>query len=150
MDERMHKFLCVVKQSVSRTPIHENEGPMPDRANAWIRSERGVRRLQTCELAKVKGLASEWTNKDPSKLENSWVVQSTCLHVWTAVMDSVSTWIHQNTDDQNQCKNESISGPSENEEMKRQQTGASGIQEDWSWETPDLGENGDWYNKARV
>jgi hypothetical protein len=33
--------------------------------------------------------------------------------------------------------------------MRRQQADASGIQEDWSWETPDLREDGDWY-KARV
>jgi hypothetical protein len=149
MDERMREFPCVVKQSVSRTPIHEHEGPMPDRANAWIRSERGVRRLQTCELAKAKGLTSEWTNKDSSKLENLWVGQSTCLHVWTAVMDSVSTWIHQNTGDQAQGKDESTCGPSENEEMRRQQAAASGTQEDWSWETPDLSRDGEWY-KARV
>jgi hypothetical protein len=61
----------------------------------------------------------------------------------------VSTWIHQNTGDKVQRKEESSSGPSENEEMRRQQAVESGLQEDWSWESPDLREDGDWY-KARV
>jgi hypothetical protein len=118
MEERVREHPCVVKQSVSQTPIHEHGGPMPDRPNAWIRSEGGVRRLQTSELAKAKGLTSEWTKKDASKLENSWVQQSTCLHVWTAVMDSVSTWLHKSSIKKGERNDEPSTGPKENEEMK--------------------------------
>jgi hypothetical protein len=65
-------------------------------------------------------------------------------------MDSVSTLLHHKSTLKEQGKDESSPlGPSENEEMKRKQADTSGIQDDWSWETPDLSEDGDWY-KAQV
>jgi hypothetical protein len=149
MEEILRESPCLVKKLINSTPIHEHVGPMPDRPNTWIRSERGVRRLQTSELAKAKGLPSEWTKKNVSKLEKSWVQHSTCLHVWTAVMDSVSTWLHKTAAEEGECNNEPFTSPKENEEMKLQQSNTSGIQADWSWETPDLSKDGDSY-KERV
>jgi hypothetical protein len=98
-------------------------------------------------IAKANGLPSEWTKKNVLKLENSWVQHSTCLHVWTVVMDSVSTWLHKTAAEDGECNNKPFTSPKENEEMKLQQSNTSGIQTDWSWETPDLSKDGDWYKE---
>jgi hypothetical protein len=64
-------------------------------------------------------------------------------------MDSVSTWLHKTAAEEGERNNEPFTSPKENEEMKLQQSNKSGIQADWSWETPDLSKDGDWY-KERI
>lgn len=120
MEERARESPCVITYSAGQTPIHDHVGPMPDRANAWIRSERGVRRLQLSELAKAKGLTSAWTNQGVSTLETSWVIQSTCLHLWTAVMDSVGTWLHHSSTEGDQHQEAPSASPRVNAAMERQ------------------------------
>jgi hypothetical protein len=48
---------CLVLGKVKQEAIFEWYGPMPDHPHVWIRSKRGIRRLQHEELAKAKGVA---------------------------------------------------------------------------------------------
>jgi hypothetical protein len=54
---------CSVRAAIKCSPVFESSGPMLDAPNTWIRSERGVRRLQACEMAKAKGMPGNWTTK---------------------------------------------------------------------------------------
>ena len=47
---------CEVRTTIKGEPVYEIGGIMPDRAKALIQAERGIRRLQTDELAKGKGV----------------------------------------------------------------------------------------------
>ena len=40
--------------------IHDHHGLMPDLPGCWINSERGIRRLQSQEIAKAKGVPIKW------------------------------------------------------------------------------------------
>ena len=68
------------------------DGCMPDSlANTWVATDQGVRRLQVDELAKAKGLPSEWRDKDAS-LPVQVVAASTSAHSWIAVCDAIGDW----------------------------------------------------------
>jgi hypothetical protein len=60
--------------------------------NWWIRSDQGVRRLQARELAKAKRMPNEWTDNG-CQWESRGIQDSTCVHVWTAALDSISDWM---------------------------------------------------------
>jgi hypothetical protein len=79
-------FPCLVEKCVNKNkPIFESCSLMPDLGNSWIRLEKGVRRLQPCELAKAKSVPNTWTTKD-LRWESSRIQHSTCLHTWIAAM----------------------------------------------------------------
>ena len=67
---------------------------MGDSMDFWTDSDQGVRRLQVEELAKGKGLPSEW--KDKTKLlPKEAVAKATSLHLWTTVCDLVANWLRK-------------------------------------------------------
>jgi hypothetical protein len=61
---------------------------MSDHPQVWIQGNKGVRRLQHEELAKAKGVLSEWL-KGGKLLRQFQVDQATCLHLWMAAMDTI-------------------------------------------------------------
>jgi hypothetical protein len=77
---------CKISHHLKDGLIYERAGPMPDAVNVWVRTERGVRRLLTEELAKAKGVPPQWFKG--SKVKAQTITQSTCLHLWTTAMDA--------------------------------------------------------------
>jgi hypothetical protein len=134
---------CLVKAQVRRSPVYETSGPMPDHPHVWIRSDKGVRRLQHEELAKAKGVPSEWL-KGGKPLKQSQVDRATCLHLWTAAMDTVRPWLLE--------EEGSVLSSQQGSEPKQIKEGWADAEEDtseWEWQVPDLSEGGEWF-KARV
>jgi len=140
------RFLpCEVKMEVKRSPIYEATGPMPDHPQAWIRSDRGTRRLQHEELAKGKGMPPSWIKGkgSSSPLRQSQVDRATCVHLWAAAMDVLRPWLLEErktgTQDQSSTKDTKVPKWDDKEANDKE----------WQWETPDLREGGEWF-KARV
>jgi hypothetical protein len=139
------RFLpCEVLKEVKKSPIYEATGPMPDHPQAWIRSDRGTRRLQHEELAKAKGVPSSWLKgKGAKSLRQSQVDRATCVHLWSAAMDVMRPWL---LEEENQIFSESES--KQNAPVPKW-IDDEPAEEDWQWETPDLREGGEWF-LARV
>ena len=72
--------------------MHHPDGCMADSLeDNWVSTERGVRRIQVEELAKAKGLPSEW--KDTSvALPRTAVVQAISVHLCMPVCDAIGEW----------------------------------------------------------
>ena len=138
---------CDVRQRAGSEPIFERFGLMPDRPHSWIRSERGVRRLQHSEWAKGKGIPSEWItgNGGHSKpLREPLLRRCTSYHLLVAVIDEVETWIRG-------CE-ESCSPPllSQPDTGNKDSTSlppnpATDEPYDWNWEVPDLSPGSPWH-----
>ena len=79
---------------VGKFPLLHPDGCMGDSMDFWTDSDRGVRRLQVEELAKGKGLPSEWRDK-AKLLPKETVAKATSLHLWMTVCDSVATWLRE-------------------------------------------------------
>jgi hypothetical protein len=78
-------------------PIYGTEGCMPDEIGSWIADgTKGVRRLQVMEVAKGKGLPSEWLAKG-AVIDPKVIAPETCLHIWTAVCDTIGHWFKADT-----------------------------------------------------
>jgi hypothetical protein len=137
---------CKVKNTTKLGPIYERDGPMPDRPHVWIRSERGVRRLQHEELAKGKGVPSEWLKGEEQRpLRQSMVDTATCLHLWTAAMDTLRSWM----DGDGKEARESVKKDIPKVDTEEWSSPAEDEAYDWEWAVPDLSEGGEWH-KARV
>jgi hypothetical protein len=57
-------YPCIVKKTCEGQSVYDSNGTMPDKLRVWIQGDRGVRKAQTEELAKAKGISSTW---EPSK-----------------------------------------------------------------------------------
>jgi hypothetical protein len=96
---------------VGDQPLYSSEGVMPDHLGAWIAdSDTGVHRLQTDELAKGKGLPSEWRTKD-TILPDKAIQSATCVHIWTAVCDTLGRWLKRPQGDSYICHPDLRRGP---------------------------------------
>jgi hypothetical protein len=140
---------CVVTNQVCQTPIYSAIGPMPDELNVWVDTDRGIRRLQAGELAKAKGLPSEWKTQEALTNKGaSWIQKATCSHLWAAVLDPVAEWL---TPEVQPPAKASKARPRKARRAKTQATASkkpvSGLQPDWSWEVPDLSLGGAWYQE---
>jgi hypothetical protein len=137
---------CEVKWEVENSPIYETTGPMPDHPQAWIRSDRGVRRLQHEELAKAKGILPSWLKGDGAiPLRQSQVDRATCVHLWSAAMDVMRPWLLMEEEEAGS------EGPKASKKDTAVPTWDDGEDSDekWQWEVPDLSEGGEWF-LARV
>ena len=144
---------CVTRR-VGRQPVFDVGGSMPDEIDAWIATERGVRRLQSQELAKGKGLPSEWMSRTAS-VPRKPAQRSTSAHIWCAVGDSVAALFRggslgqepsgADADGSRGAVPENLGDPVS--------VGALPVPEGdcpvWEWEPEDLCRDGDWY-RARV
>jgi hypothetical protein len=137
---------CEVNNESEDEPIFERTGLMPDRPHSLIRSERGIRRLQLQELAKGKGVPSDWIagNGSSEPLKEYGVKHSSCLHLWTTVMDAIAVWQRKMTEAPRPMlplagtllspKIRSV------EALPVEELGAA-----WTWDVPDLHEGSPWY-----
>jgi hypothetical protein len=81
--------------TVRNQALYSSAGVMPDRLDAWVADDdTGVHQLQPEELAKGKGLPSEWRAADVP-IPSGVVRDATCLHIWTAVCDTLGSWLKQ-------------------------------------------------------
>jgi hypothetical protein len=149
-----HWLPCDVLEAVDNDPIFERHGLMPDRPHSWIRSERGIRRLQHQELAKGKGVPSDWMVGEGTSqpLREYSVKHSSCLHLWTTVLDAVAAW------NRRRFENNHVSGS--HTPSTTSLPPAVGVQADtfanakavheidpWTWDVPDLSEGSQWYQE---
>jgi hypothetical protein len=141
------RFLpCKVMSQVKKSPIFEARGPMPDHPHAWIRSDKGTRRLQHSELAKAKGVPSEWMKGIKVRsLRQSLVDRATSLHLWTAAMDSIRPWLIAEEGVRQRKTTESKTPTPVGDWSKATEND----DEEWEWHVPDLCEGGEWF-QARV
>jgi hypothetical protein len=144
-----------VTAAIQGSPVYDATGLMPDRPNTWIRSEKGIRRLQACEMAKAKGMPGEWTTKD-LKWKNTWIQDSTSLHIWTTALGAVSEWFEATPTKiaQEAATNDSsVKAPTANVleaentlEGAQSESKATEEFQEWSWQVPNIGAGGSWYN----
>ena len=145
-------------------PVYLPEGCMPDRLGCWVDTERGPRRIQPSELAKAKGLPSEWRNKKMD-LNGQHFKTDTCIHIWTVVCDALGPWLKGEREEKEAPR------PAANKPCSKQDPGTRGRTtsrkkrdsknrtpsptsimeaEDkkiWNYELPDLAEGGSWHQK---
>ena len=148
---------CHIQGSIHGKPVFGPEGCMPDKIGSWVATDRGIRRLQAEELAKAKGLPSEWRNKQLS-IPSESTSPATALHIWTEVCDSLSSWLkepHLGTARGNLPSSEvPVTGPPSKpgDEVETQSssrpsspTGLEEAEREWIYELPDLTMGSPWY-----
>jgi len=123
-----------------RIPVFSPDGCLPDKVGALIETEQGVRRLQMDELARAKGVPSEWITQD--LLTSRGLRHLTALHIWAAVASSLS---HRTAG--------SATLPSQpGSDADLASTFTLTTEADlapWEWSPPDLSPGGEWHT-ARV
>jgi hypothetical protein len=123
--------------------LHSSEGIMPDHIGAWISDvDTGIHQLQAEELAKGKGLPSEWRTKD-TPLPPTSVPNATCLHIWAAACDVLGHWLKQ-------PQTEAPSSETEQTHLPSVQPPPPPDPKDmpsapWVYQLPDLSKGGQWY-----
>jgi hypothetical protein len=147
---------CVVRECIGESPVFSASGPMPDKINAWIETDKGVRRLQAEELAKAKGLPKEWLSPlgTSNKGAFSWAQGATCSHLWSAVLDTIAEWIDERRPE---LKSSGVPLPTTRARPRKQRraraknqkdlTPVKAQQLDWEWELPELSPGGAWYRE---
>ena len=134
--------------------IYHPTGCMVDSLDQqWIATEQGVRRIQVDELAKAKGLPSEWKQKHCQlslKQQQLWaktVAQATSLHSWVVVCDAIGEWCcpqHSLEEESWSVAPTEAMTVSDDEAME-----LSGLESDsdseWEYDYPDLSPQGCWY-----
>ena len=123
-------------------PVFDPDGCMPDNSEVLVQTERGIRKLQIDELAKAKGLPSEWRDQE-GKLPAEAVRRMTSIHTLVACCDTLAEWLDEGAQEGNDH-----SQPEEECESKPQHVVLE--QEDpwpWEYEYPDLAKDKEWYNE---
>jgi hypothetical protein len=131
--------LIVGETHLRKTPVFSPDGCFPDSVGALIVTDRGLRRLQGEELAKAKGVPSEWIRQDDLPVRT--INHLMDLHVWTAEAASFAL----QTEDGEAPLYSPASDPVEESEWRP-------LDEDdleWNWKAPDLSIGGEWHT-ARV
>ena len=131
--------------------VYHPDGCMVDSLEGnWVSTEKGVRRIQPEELAKAKGLPSEWKSKD-CKLSRAEVAQSTSAHLWIPVADAIGEWccpqhsLEDETWSVAPTEASTLPGslaldPATGEPLEEPPDGT-----DWEYDYPDLAFQGEWY-----
>jgi hypothetical protein len=134
------KPCIIVGETVKRkTPIFSPDGCLPDFSGTLVATDRGVRRLLPEELAKAKGVPSEWTSQGGMKTRD--INSMTSLHLWAAVAASLDA-----TPPLDPGQYSTPSTPLEQEPIWM---AGGGDGPDWQWRAPDLNPGSDWH-MARV
>ena len=105
----------------------------------FIATEQGVRKVLVDELAKAKGLPSEWRDKNFS-LPRKAVEEATSAHLWSAVADSIAEWFNPS----HACDDDEASlAPTEDLTLNELES----EEEEWEYECPNLEPGSEWYNE---
>jgi hypothetical protein len=136
---------CLVEGRIGGALVFSPTGIMPDDLSALVRVQGRCRRLQTEELAKAKGVPTEWLGKPARKIPARAIGTSTGLHLWAAVGDAVLEWAQ---------REETTAPPSPPEELQAHSmphppAPCPDPPEDYiGWQMPNLELGGAWH-KAR-
>jgi hypothetical protein len=135
---------CLIRGETKRgrVPIFSPDGCLPDKVGALIETERGVRRVQGDELAKAKGVPTEWITQD--LLTVRAIHHLTDLHIWAAVASSLSPERAASTAERSHPWGETDLDTT----FKLSEEQKTDL-EAWEWSPPDLRPGGEWHN-ARV
>lgn len=129
--------------TIGEHPIYGSEGIMPDFLGSWIGDgDKGVRRLQASELAKAKGLPSEWLTKG-AILEGKLIAEDTCLHIWSAVCDEIGRWLRPPASDDKSL----IAPPLKQAAATDLLTSSINELPKWHYQLPDLTPEGPWHRQ---
>ena len=127
-------------------PIFRPEGCLPDSVRTLIATDKGVRQLQTEELAHAKGVPRNWLHQGahPLRLVNSL----TDIHIWNAVASTLRqvaqppTWtdpsLSAGSPDCAKTNLEPIPPDIASKEDLSDE-------EPWDWQPPDLTPGGPWH-----
>jgi hypothetical protein len=134
---------CRISGHLGGSPVFDITGAMPDQIGAWVKTERGCRRLQHLELAKAKGLPPDWPSATAADLPAKAIHAATCVHLMTAVGDSIMEWLNggRSSTDPPPVPTTSPEGlplaePPATPSAPLSAEGDEGGE--WSWEVPDL------------
>jgi hypothetical protein len=127
--------LLVGETARRHTPIFSPDGCLPDSVGVYIQTERGVRRLQMAELAKAKGVPSDWLRQGHLTLRA--VNNMTDVHLWTAISASLHRAREHHLSPEDDSKQ---SPPSPQVCFDDSDVG------EWEWELPDLSAGGEWHS----
>jgi hypothetical protein len=138
----LKQYPCLVYKCYNKQSMYNPNGTMPDTMGVWLDCEKGVRRAQAEELSKVKGISSSW-KPQANKLQLQWkwaISNSTCSHLWTVVLDTISDLLHlcRTTVTEETCE------VPPREESKVSTTEPES-RDKWSWGEPDLSKGSLWY-----
>jgi hypothetical protein len=125
-------------------PIYSIDGVIPDNLTASLLVRNRCRRLQSGELAKAKGVLSEWNVKPARPLPAKPAALGTSLHLWTAVGNSLAVWLQPaKRDDSPTVDDCSLPPPP---------TSLAGEDKDKfiAWTLPNLARNGPWHRARQV
>ena len=116
-------------------PVYSPSGPMPNRSGALVALAEGTRQILPRELAKAKGLPSEWLQLPPTGHCHplSFIP---AIHILQAVGTSISEWLGQARPHPPR-----VQAPPP---PVRASAPASPAQQ-WDWNPPDLAPLGTWY-----
>jgi hypothetical protein len=133
--------------TVYEEPLYSSEGVMPDRLGAWIAdSDTGIHGLQTEELAKGKGLPSEWRTKDTTLPEKT-VKETTCVHIWSVVCDAVGLWLKQAQHETLAEATTPLLRPTPPTKKYAAPNPGEIPSANWEYSLPDLSADGKWYQE---
>lgn len=120
--------------------------PMPNKIGSFIRTNKGVRRLQPDEVARGSGVPKEWIKPEVT-LPTSMVHGTTSANIWEAVAASIRSLSRTGTTlsnmvDQTPVANTPVVTDDEEVQPFTPQEDAP-----WTWKPPDLSPGGAWYSK---
>jgi hypothetical protein len=132
--------------SIREQPIYSSQGTMPEHIGSWIaEGKKGERRLQSAEVAKGKGVPSEWLTKG-LELDNKAVAETTCLHIWSAVCNEVGQWLwHTNLPPSLKGGGTTAEVPLSTRTVGQPSKTTVKEEAEWAYELPDLSFGGAWY-----
>ena len=135
---------CLIRGETKRgrIPIFSPDGCLPDKVGALIETERGVRRVQSDELAKAKGVPMEWVTQD--LLTVRAIHQLTDLHIWAAAASSLSPRQTETMTERSQPWSEADLGTT----FKLTKEQEADL-EAWEWSPPDLSPGGEWHTARK-
>jgi hypothetical protein len=127
--------------------VYQETGVMPDEVSSWVQTVKGTRRLQYSELAKAKGI-TEATKDLTSNGARAAIRDGTCIHVWTAALDTIADWLRTDpqmagptTPSQTPPKTNHSSTETESKPDTWHDEDPADAEETWEWQAPDLSEN---------
>ena len=128
-------------------PVFDDSGPMPNRVGSLIYTDargrtdpsgrkRRIRRLQTAELAKAKGLPSSWGDLD--RIPISELERMPGIHTVAAIGEAIFP-LFQPSADSFDAEDGGDSPPIPPAPIDGQEE-----EEEWTWELPDLSPESEW------
>jgi hypothetical protein len=134
-------YPCLVTKRVGGSVVYDEDGAMPKIIASWIGTTKGIRQLQYEELAKSKGMDVLLKSYGSVSTKRA-IREGVRIHLWTAVLDSIGTWLRAKTPPNKTAR------PSPVTETPKPAWRDANLQdpdEKWTWEPPDLSEGSQFF-----